>query len=100
MRATLQAPARRASAPAPTTSPAPTRTRLTSAATLAWLDRVRHAIGARPILYTYPSFWDALGGTSSFRLHPLWIANYEVSEPHLPGAWRRYAIWQYTASGT
>jgi len=66
----------------------------------AWLDRVRRAIGARPILYTYPSFWDALGGTSAFRLHPLWIANYEVSEPHLPGAWRRYAIWQYTASGT
>ncbi len=68
--------------------------------TRAWLDRVRQKIGARPVLYTYPAFWSALGGTRAFRLNPLWIANYEVSEPQLPGAWRRYAIWQYTASGS
>jgi GH25 family lysozyme M1 (1,4-beta-N-acetylmuramidase) len=68
--------------------------------TRAWLDRVRRTTGARPLLYTYPAFWSALGGTKTFRLYPLWIANYEVSEPQLPAGWGRYAVWQYTASGT
>lgn len=67
--------------------------------TRAWLDRVRRRIGARPLLYTYPAFWSALGGTSAFRSYPLWIANYGVSEPALPGGWRRYALWQYSGSG-
>ncbi|HKG20107.1 MAG TPA: glycoside hydrolase family 25 protein [Candidatus Limnocylindrales bacterium] len=66
----------------------------------AWLDHVRAATGVRPIVYTYPAFWSALGGTTAFRLYPLWIANYEVSEPQLPAGWRRYAIWQYSASGS
>jgi GH25 family lysozyme M1 (1,4-beta-N-acetylmuramidase) len=66
----------------------------------AWLDRVRRAIGTRPLVYTYPAFWSALAGTTAFRLYPLWIANYGVSEPQLPDGWRRYAIWQYTASGS
>jgi GH25 family lysozyme M1 (1,4-beta-N-acetylmuramidase) len=67
--------------------------------TRAWLDRVRSRIGTRPLVYTYPYFWQALGGTTAFRSYPLWIANYGVAEPTLPGGWRRYAIWQHTASG-
>ena len=65
----------------------------------AWLDRVRRRIGARPLFYTYPAFWAQLGGTTAFRSYPLWIANYEVTEPQIPGGWRRYTVWQYTASG-
>ena len=68
--------------------------------TKAWLDRVRKVIGVRPFVYTYPYFWEQLGGTTAFRNYPLWIANYGVSEPMLPGGWRRYWIWQYSASGT
>jgi lysozyme len=68
--------------------------------TRAWLDRVRRRIAARPVLYTYPAFWSALGQTTAFRLYPLWIANYGVSEPQLCAGWRRYAIWQYTSSGS
>jgi GH25 family lysozyme M1 (1,4-beta-N-acetylmuramidase) len=68
--------------------------------TRAWLDRVRTKIGARPILYTYPAFWEYMGGTTTFRNYPLWIANYGVSAPTLPAGWRRYAVWQYTASAT
>ena len=68
--------------------------------TKAWLDRVRKVIGVRPLVYTYPYFWEQLGGTTAFRNYPLWIANYGVSEPALPGSWRRYWIWQYSASGT
>lgn len=67
--------------------------------TRAWLDRVHRRIGARPLLYTYPAFWTNLGGTNAFRTYPLWIANYEVVEPQIPGGWRRYAVWQFTASG-
>jgi hypothetical protein len=65
----------------------------------AWLERVTKAIGVRPLVYTYPYFWEHLGGTTAFRNYPLWIANYGVSEPMLPGGWRRYWIWQYSASG-
>jgi lysozyme len=68
--------------------------------TRAWLDRVRKAIGVRPLVYTYPYFWEQMGQTKAFRTYPLWIANYGVSEPTLPGGWRRYAVWQYSASGT
>jgi GH25 family lysozyme M1 (1,4-beta-N-acetylmuramidase) len=67
--------------------------------TRAWLDRVRRRTGARALLYTYPYFWQELGATKQFRSFPLWIANYGVREPALPGGWRRYAIWQYTATG-
>ncbi|MBA3718037.1 MAG: glycoside hydrolase family 25 protein [Actinobacteria bacterium] len=66
----------------------------------AWLDRVRRATGARPLLYTYPYFWEQMGQTTAFRNYPLWIANYGVSEPILPAGWRRYAVWQYSASGS
>ena len=68
--------------------------------TRAWLDRVRRNTGARPLLYTYPYFWEQMGQTTAFRTYPLWIANYGVAEPLLPGGWRRYAVWQYSASGT
>lgn len=68
--------------------------------TRAWLERVRGRIGARPVLYTYPAFWSSMGGTTAFRLYPLWIANYGVSQPQLPAGWRRYTIWQYTSSGS
>jgi len=68
--------------------------------TRAWLDRVRRTTGTRPLLYTYPYFWEQMGQTTSFRNYPLWIANYGVSEPMLPAGWRRYSVWQYSASGT
>jgi lysozyme len=67
--------------------------------TRAWLDRVRSRTGVRPLVYTYPYFWQELGDTSQFRSFPLWIANYGVREPTLPGGWRRHTIWQHTATG-
>jgi GH25 family lysozyme M1 (1,4-beta-N-acetylmuramidase) len=68
--------------------------------TRAWLERAHRRLGARPLLYTYPAFWSFLGATRAFRSYPLWIAHYGVVEPQLPGSWRRYAVWQYTASGS
>ena len=56
-------------------------------------------LGILSLYFTYPYFWEQLGQTTAFRTYPLWIANYGVSEPQLPGGWRSYAIWQYTASG-
>jgi lysozyme len=69
-----------------------------------WLGRVRAALGARPIIYTSPASWAATGNTTEFALagHPLWIANWGVSQPTVPAAnWggRGWTVWQYTSSG-
>ncbi len=64
-----------------------------------WLDAVEEATGRKPIIYTSPSFWEALG---SPRLsgYPLWIANYGRSSPIIPRGWSTYTFWQYTSSGS
>jgi lysozyme len=69
-----------------------------------WLRRVRAALGERPIIYTSPSSWAATGNTAEFATagHPLWIANWGVSQPSVPaGNWagRGWSVWQFTSSG-
>jgi lysozyme len=69
-----------------------------------WLDRVRHKLGERPIIYTNSSSWQATGNTTKFARagHPLWIANFGVARPSVPAAnWngQGWSIWQYTSSG-
>jgi lysozyme len=69
-----------------------------------WLRGVRSALGERPIIYTSPSSWAATGNTTEFAQagHPLWIANWGVSEPIVPAAnWagRGWSVWQFTSSG-
>jgi lysozyme len=69
-----------------------------------WLRRVRTALGERPIIYTSPTSWSATGNTTEFALagHPLWIANWGVSQPSVPAsnwAGRGWSVWQYTSSG-
>jgi GH25 family lysozyme M1 (1,4-beta-N-acetylmuramidase) len=69
----------------------------------AWMKRVRARLGARAIIYTNATSWQATGNTSEFAAgHPLWIANFGVSRPSVPAAnWggRRWSIWQFTSSG-
>lgn len=61
---------------------------------------IHRAVGHSPILYTYPAFWRGnMGNTREFSTLPLWIANYGVSHPDIPGGWTSYAIWQFTSSG-
>jgi lysozyme len=69
-----------------------------------WLRRVRTALGERPIIYTSPTSWAATGNTTEFALagHPLWVANWGVSQPTVPaGNWagRGWSVWQFTNSG-
>lgn len=66
-----------------------------------WLSVVEAATGRKPLIYTYPVFWeDKLGNTSRFSDYPLWIANFGTREPFVPSAWRSWAFHQYSESGT
>jgi lysozyme len=47
-----------------------------------WLDTVEKAIGRRPILYTFPSFWN------------------DANNPWVPGGWKSWTFHQYSESGT
>ena len=53
-----------------------------------WLDRVRTTLGAKPIIYTSPNFWEtAMGDTTQFAdegYRLLWIAHWDVPEPSVP----------------
>jgi lysozyme len=51
--------------------------------------------GAPAIIYTGPNFWNhAL--REHLPGHPLWVAQYEVSEPTVPDGWSGWTFWQYT----
>ncbi|MEG4839664.1 GH25 family lysozyme [Microcoleus sp. B9-D4] len=65
-----------------------------------WLEAVEKATLMRPIIYTYPAFWDNLG-TKRFADYPLWIAHYtNAEEPWVPGGWKTWTFWQYSDSGS
>lgn len=69
----------------------------------------RHVIeaelGVRPILYTYPGFWDPtltgerrfLSASDDWAEMPLAIAHYTPRKPIIPRPWERALIWQYAA---
>jgi MYXO-CTERM domain-containing protein len=53
------------------------------------------------MIYVSPSFWNnTVGGPSGFSQYPLWIANYGVGCPDVPGQWSNWVFWQFTASDT
>ena len=61
-----------------------------------WLEAVEKATSMRPIIYTYPGFWDNLG-TQRLADYPLWIAHYtSADEPWVPGGWKTWTFWQYS----
>ncbi len=59
-----------------------------------FLELVESEVGAKPIIYTEPDFWDA-HLTDDFGDHPLWVAEYGVEEPRLPKGFERWWIWQW-----
>lgn len=66
-----------------------------------WLLRVEQATLRRPIVYTYPSFWERMGNWQDFADYPLWIAHYTTEpRPWVPGGWRTWTMWQYTDRGS
>jgi GH25 family lysozyme M1 (1,4-beta-N-acetylmuramidase) len=69
-----------------------------------WLDRVKRALGARPIIYTNTTSWALLGDPTSFARagHPLWVANWDVPVPLVPAdnwAGQSWRIWQHRSDG-
>lgn len=71
----------------------------------AWLARVEKRIGEPPILYTYPSFWQAsVGNSSAFSRYPLWLASYGPNDGRVHpvrkvGGWAGISVHQYTSEG-
>jgi lysozyme len=71
----------------------------TADAVSVWVDRVSRATGMTPILYTSPGFWSQLPARSIERRTIPWISHWYVGQPTVPGAWKRWAFWQYTDKG-
>jgi GH25 family lysozyme M1 (1,4-beta-N-acetylmuramidase) len=76
-----------------------------SAATLVsrlkkWLVTVQNGTGKKPIIYTSPGFWSGLGNPSGFTDYPLWVANWGVSCPSMPGSWKAWPFWQTSDKGS
>jgi GH25 family lysozyme M1 (1,4-beta-N-acetylmuramidase) len=68
----------------------------------SWLQTVAAATGVNPAIYVSPSFWnDNVQDTEGIaKRTPLWVANWGVSSPAVPGAWQSWSGWQYSSSGS
>ncbi len=64
-----------------------------------WVARVRAATGKTPVVYTSPGLWPSLSGSSQFSGEQLWVADWGVSCPSLPGPWGDFSFWQYADNG-
>ena len=68
------------------------------------LERLEQRTGRRPILYTNLATWrEYFGDSSALSRYPLWIANYGVNQPNVPGNnWggQGWSLWQFTESGS
>ncbi len=67
-----------------------------------WLAEVEKALlqqtkkPIKPIVYTFPSFWDELGNPPDFAGYPLWIAHYQTQKPQIPSTWQgEYLLHQF-----
>jgi len=72
-----------------------------------WLRVVEDATGKPPVVYTRRDVWMAYFGNSEDawaerRGWPLWVADYRqgVSKPLAVPGWSKWALWQYTGSGS
>jgi lysozyme len=70
-----------------------------------WTGLVQRRLGARPVIYTNHSSWQATGDSRGFarRGHLLWVANYNVQRPLVPAQdWdgKGWKVWQFTSTGS
>lgn len=68
-----------------------------AAAANTFLSAVKKSTGLTPFLYTSPDFLSSYGSLGAY---PLWVANYGVSCPDVPSAWKTYTFWQSSGSGS
>lgn len=65
-----------------------------------WLVEVQRITKRDPMIYVSPAFWEErLNNSTAFHKYPLWIANYGVSSPRVPGGWPTFSFWQSTSTG-
>jgi lysozyme len=60
--------------------------------------RAKELTGHRPVIYTFPNFWNVLGNPSVFNC-PLWIAHFGVEQPSVPAPWTKFVIHQHSSTG-
>lgn len=70
-----------------------------------WLRVVERRLGAKPLIYTNNSSWQATGNSPRFARegHLLWVANWGVREPLVPAFnWNAlgWEVWQFTSDGS
>lgn len=66
---------------------------------LKWLQTVEAGLGKRPMIYTSPGFWNALGAGSEFSKYTLWVAHWETACPSMPNSWSGWKFWQTADDG-
>ena len=70
---------------------------------LRFLRALERAIGAPPILYTFPDFLRRTGSFAAFHRFPLWYARYGANDgqvhPTSPPSGFRFAVHQFTSNG-
>ena len=68
---------------------------------LTFLARVQQKSGRTPIVYTSASFLSSIGSPTGFGAYTLWVANWQVSCPKIPGPpWSDWTFWQDSSTGT
>lgn len=61
----------------------------------AMLDELYHQTGRYPMIYTSRYMWEkVVGGPTSFRQYPLWVACWKCDTMYLPSGWSAWDFWQ------
>ena len=64
---------------------------------ITFLDTVTQKTGRTAIVYVSPSFLSSYAGLEKYLL---WIANWGVNCPDVPGPWATWTFWQSSSTGT
>lgn len=56
--------------------------------------------GVKPLIYSNRSFANQYNLGTALAEYPLWISEWNVTEPGLPSGWSNWVFWQYTSGGT
>jgi GH25 family lysozyme M1 (1,4-beta-N-acetylmuramidase) len=71
---------------------------------IAWIAgfiaEARALTGKQPIIYTTAAWWqECTKSTGEFGRDPLWVAQFDVTQPIVPSPWHQWTFWQYTGEG-
>jgi hypothetical protein len=62
----------------------------------ALVDRVYQRTGRMVMIYTSKAMWSRVtGNDTTFGDHPLWVACWSCSTPHIPVGWTGWDFWQH-----